>query len=90
MKYALAAASLLALVAAETHQVTVGPGLLYSPDSLTAANGDVVQFTFGSGHDVVSGSFSSPCQDDGKVYSGLPNDGDVFSVTINGTDPLWM
>ena len=90
MKYALTAASFLALVAAETHQVTVGPGLNYSPNTVTAADGDIVQFTFGSGHDVVSGSFGSPCENDGKIYSGNPNDGDVFSVTINGTDPIWM
>ena len=84
MKYALTAASLLALAAA------VGPGLNYSPDTLTAADGDVVSFTFGAGHDVVSGTFDSPCQNNGMIYSGMPNEGDIFSVTINGTDPLWM
>ncbi|RMD42465.1 hypothetical protein DV735_g2684, partial [Chaetothyriales sp. CBS 134920] len=90
MKYTLAASYLLALVAAETHQVTVGPGLSYSPDSLTAAEGDVVEFTFGEGHDVVSGSFDAPCQYDGSIYSGDPSDGEVFSVTINSTDPIWI
>ncbi|RMZ89435.1 hypothetical protein DV736_g3345, partial [Chaetothyriales sp. CBS 134916] len=90
MKYTLAAISLVVMVAAETHQVTVGPGLSYSPDSLTAAKGDVVEFTFGQGHDVVSGSFDSPCQNDGKIYSGEPGNGEVFSLTINSTDPLWI
>jgi plastocyanin len=90
MKYTLTAASLLALAAAEVHEVTVGPGLSYSPDTVTAAQGDVVQFKFGSGHDVVSGSFDSPCENNGKIYSGMPSDGDVFSVTIDNTDPIWM
>lgn len=90
MKYAFTVAALSAIASAATHQVQVGPGLSYSPDSLTASDGDVVQFTFGSGHDVVSGSLDSPCQPSGGVYSGMPNDGDVFSVTVNGTDPVWI
>ncbi|RMZ79888.1 hypothetical protein DV738_g2941, partial [Chaetothyriales sp. CBS 135597] len=90
MKYTLAASYLLALVAAETHQVTVGPGLSYTPDSLTAAEGDVVEFTFGQGHDVVSGKFDQPCQYDGTISSGQLGDGEVFSVTINSTDPIWI
>ena len=68
-----------------------GPrNLAYSPDTITAAEGDVVSFKFGSGHNVVSGSFDSPCQPDGTIYSGEGSDGDVFSVTINGTDPIWL
>lgn len=80
----------LASAHAATYNVTVGPGLSYSPSSVTASEGDVVAFTFGSGHDVVSGSFDSPCQPNGNIYSGEPNDGDVFSVTINSTDPIWV
>jgi plastocyanin len=90
MKYAYTTLALAALALAETHQVQVGPGLSYSPDTLTAAEGDIVQFTFGSGHDVVSGSFDSPCQPDGLISSGNPQDGDVFSVTIGSTDPMWI
>lgn len=91
MKYAYTTLSLAALaVAQQTYQVQVGPGFIYSPDSLTAAEGDIVQFTFGSGHDVVSGSFDSPCSPDGMVNSGRPSDGEVFSVTINSTDPMWI
>lgn len=90
MKYAIAFSSLAATGLAAVHQVTVGPGLSYSPDTVTAAQGDVVEFTFGSGHNVVSGSFDSPCQPSGGIYSGNPNDGDIFSVTVNNTDPVWI
>ena len=86
----IAAAALLAGAHAAVHEVTVGPGLQYSPNSVTASEGDVVQFKFGSGHNVVSGSFDSPCQPDGKLYSGEPQDGDVFSMRVNGTDPMWI
>ena len=90
MKYAFTLASIVALAAAETHEVTVGPGLAYSPETVTAAQGDIVQFKFGSGHNVVSGTFDSPCENNGMIYSGDPNDGDVFSVTVNSTDPIWI
>lgn len=91
MKYAYTTLSLAAFtVAQQTYQVQVGPGLSYSPDSVTAAEGDIVQFTFGSGHDVVSGAFDSPCQPDGVVSSGMGTDGQVFSVTINSTDAMWI
>jgi plastocyanin len=91
MKYAYSALPLAALtVAQQTIQVQIGPGLSYTPDTVTAAEGDIVQFTFGSGHDVVSGSFDSPCEADGMVSSGLGSDGQVFSVTVNSTDPIWM
>ena len=82
--------ALVATALAATYDITIGPGLNYSPDSITAAEGDIVSFTFGSGHNVVSGSFDSPCQPDGTIYSGDGSDGDVFSVTINGTDPIWL
>lgn len=90
MKSFIAVSALVATTFAATVEVTVGPGLNFSPDTVTAQQGDVVNFKFGSGHNVVSGSFDSPCQPDGKIYSGSPNDGDVFSVTVNGTDPTWI
>lgn len=50
--------SLLAGVRAASYHVTVGPGLSFSPDTISnAQEGDIVQFKFGSGHDVVSGTF---------------------------------
>lgn len=83
--------ALAATTFAKVYEVTVGPGLNYSPDTITdAAEGDIVSFTFGSGHNVVSGSFDDPCQPSGGIYSGDPQDGDVFSVTLNSTDPLWI
>lgn len=90
MKFILATSALVATALATTHQVTVGPGLSYSPSTITAAQGDFVSFKFGSGHNVVSGSFGSPCQPDGNIYSGDAGDGDVFSVMINSTDPVWI
>lgn len=90
MKSTLIASSFIASALAATHEVTIGPGLSYSPDTVTAAQGDIVSFKFGSGHNVVSGAFGSPCQPDGNIYSGNANEGDVFSVTINGTDPIWI
>jgi plastocyanin len=90
MKYALTSLAFASLTLAALHQVTVGPGLSYSPDTVTAAEGDIVQFTFGAGHNVVSGSFDSPCQPNGQIYSGSPNEGDVFSVTISSTDSIWI
>lgn len=81
----------LRLVAAEVHQVQIGPGLSYTPDTVTASEGDIVAFTFGAGHDVTQGSFNSPCQPvNGGIYSGEASQGDVFSVTINSTDPIWI
>lgn len=82
--------TLAATALASTINVQIGPGLNYSPDTITASPGDVVEFTFGSGHNVVSGSFDSPCQSDGNIYSGDGNDGDIFSVTINSTDTIWL
>ena len=90
MKYAYTTLSLAALALAETHQVQVGPGNNYSPDTLTAAAGDIVQFTFGSGHNVVSGPFDQPCQPDGTVYSGEPDEGEVFSMIVTSADPMWI
>ncbi|KAK7897846.1 hypothetical protein LTR67_004477 [Exophiala xenobiotica] len=75
------------------HNVKVGPGLTFTPDSVKAAVGDWVEFTFGSGHSVASSTFGAPCvpMDDGSsIYSGFPNDGDVWRIQINSTDPLWL
>jgi len=79
--------------ASGVHAVQVGPGLTFSPDSVTAAEGDWVEFTFGSGHSVAQSSFDAPCvpiSGDAGVYSGFPNDGDIWRIQINSTDPLWL
>ena len=86
-------ASSPASTASGIHQVQVGPGLKFTPDSLTAAEGDWVEFTFGSGHSVAQSSFDAPCvpiEGSTAVYSGFPNDGDIWRVMINSTDPLWL
>jgi plastocyanin len=51
--------------AAQTHNVTVGGpgGLAYSPDSISAAVGDTVIFTFLSqNHTVSQSAFATPCE----------------------------
>lgn len=88
--FLLSITTLLAGAHAANYHVNVGPGLSFSPSTITANEGDVVQFRFGSGHDVVSGNFDSPCQPNGNIYSGEPNDGDIFSVTLNSSDPIWI
>lgn len=74
------------------HQVTVGPAFSYTPDSLTAEEGDWIEFTFGRGHDVAQSTFDNPCVpvEGGGVYSGILADGDVWRFQVNSTDPLWL
>ncbi|KAK7414101.1 hypothetical protein QQX98_007044 [Neonectria punicea] len=91
----LALLSLLAGASAETHKVQVGKsGDVFSPDSIKAAKGDVIEFHFDSMHSVVAGDFKKPCNplSDGGFYSGSLPDGDksYFAVTINNTDPIFF
>jgi plastocyanin len=63
---------------AAVHTVMVGQdGLLkYSPDSITAAVGDQVEFHFASvPHSVAQGDEDNPCQPSGAngFYSGIVN-----------------
>ncbi|KAI1608579.1 hypothetical protein EDD36DRAFT_104183 [Exophiala viscosa] len=79
--------------ASGVHSVKVGPGLTFSPDTVTAAMGDWVEFTFGEGHSVAQSSFANPCQPmngSSYVYSGFPGDGDVWRIQVNSTSPLWL
>src|SRR3954452_18525341 len=50
--------------ASNIHQVAVGKkGLVFTPDPITAAAGDTIEFTFApGGHSVTRSTFSSPCQ----------------------------
>jgi plastocyanin len=63
--------------AAQTHNVTVGgTSLAYSPDTIEAAVGDTVIFTFLSqNHTVTQSAFATPCEKlDGGMDSGFqPN-----------------
>jgi len=66
-------AGLAATVVAKTIVITAGTGgLAFSPDTVTAAVGDVLEFHFvGSIHSAVQGDFSSPCvQSSGGFDSG--------------------
>jgi len=83
------------------HDVQVGiNGLAYTPNITTAAVGDAITFHFypggPGGHNVVQGSFDSPCTFlNGGFYSGfiitLTGESDnVFTITINDTNPIWI
>lgn len=58
---------------AAMHTVEVGEdGLAFNPQTITAVAGDMVVFELYPSHNVVQGSFSSPCQssDSGCRWSG--------------------
>ncbi|KAI9815046.1 MAG: hypothetical protein M1827_002889 [Pycnora praestabilis] len=88
------------MAAGMTHQVTVGgsAGLVYTPNTLEAAIGDMVQFTFMSeNHTVTQAAFAKPCVKLSGVDSGfMPNPNNtvnpapsfVFQVTTS--DPTWF
>ncbi|KAL6887044.1 Cupredoxin [Trichoderma evansii] len=76
-------------------RVEVGQtGLKYTPDTIKANKGDIVEFHFDGMHSVVAGDFSKPCTPatSGGFYSGILPTGDetFFSITINNTDPVFF
>ncbi|KAG5997222.1 hypothetical protein E4U43_002696 [Claviceps pusilla] len=92
---AAAAASLLAVqVSAKTIVIDVGKdGLVFSPDSVKADVGDVLEYHFNNVHSVAMGDFTSGCAPPSKggFYSGVvkaSTTNDVFQVTVNSTDPM--
>src|SRR5205807_1870892 len=83
-----------------THTVIVGgdAGLLYTPEYVMAAVGDVVLFQFmKQNHSATQSTFAKPCvKMAGGLDSGLtpnPNNTTVpaptFMVTVNTTSPTW-
>jgi len=88
-----------ASAASSVQTVSVGKdGLVYTPNTLTAAAGTTVEFHFfPPGHSVAQSSFESPCApiNASAFFSGgfsattgeAPN---VFTLTINDTTPLWF
>ncbi|GAD95504.1 serine-threonine rich protein, putative [Paecilomyces variotii No. 5] len=83
------------------HQVTVGgdAGLVYTPDSVMAAPGDMIQFNFMSkNHTVTQSSFGEPCKAmEGGVDSGFMPNADntvnpppMMMFQVMSTDPVWM
>ncbi|KAI9772615.1 MAG: hypothetical protein M1839_002428 [Geoglossum umbratile] len=72
-------------------------GLVYTPDTITAAMGDQVQFTFyPQNHSVIQAAFSSPCNPlAGGIFSGFVpvssgQSSQVFAVDITNTNPIWL
>jgi len=97
---ALVAATGASLVSAQTiHNVTVGVGgLVYNPNQITAAMGDIVSFEFHpANHTLTQNTFAAPCVPlAGGVTSGfLPVAATatafpVFSFMVNAATPLWF
>ncbi|KAI1107342.1 Cupredoxin [Jackrogersella minutella] len=96
-----AAATSAAAGAAATHTVTVGgaAGLVYTPDSIQAAVGDMVIFTFMSANHTASQStFAEPCKlMAGGMDSGFqPNANNTVNpppqvaMQVMTADPLWF
>lgn len=104
MRFTLASATLAIAAAATsasaaTFQVEVGNGgLTFSPNTVTANVGDVVNFVYyPKNHTVTQSSFAAPCQPlangiDSGFQPVAANATQVpsFSMTVNVTTPLWF
>ncbi|KAF3491048.1 uncharacterized protein GIQ15_00565 [Arthroderma uncinatum] len=89
----LATVALAGLAAAKTVEVKVAEnGLTFTPNKIVADLHDQVVFKFSKGgHDVSSGPFNNPCKpESNSLYSGKLNEGDVFSVNVTSTNPVWI
>ncbi|KAK3312199.1 hypothetical protein B0H66DRAFT_395551 [Apodospora peruviana] len=96
----LATSLLTSMASAKTIRIDVGQtGLSFTPDSVTAAKGDVLEYHFHAPlpHSVTMGDFSTPCNPakTGGFYSGVVQTAsgentNVFSVTVNSTDPIFF
>ncbi|KAK6001216.1 hypothetical protein QM012_002547 [Aureobasidium pullulans] len=89
--------SLLGSAYAASHSIDVGEGgLVFSPNSTTAAVGDTVTFHFyPRAHGVARSSYASPCAaidngfNSGFVQVASGESATTFTITINNTDPIW-
>ena len=75
------------------HSVAVGPALTFTPDVITAAEGDWIEFTFTAGHSVAQSSFDAPCvplASGAGVYSGFPGNDAIWRFQVNSTAPIWL
>lgn len=88
------------------HVVKVGSAngtLKYSPNSLTAAKGDMVQFQFApANHTVTQSTFDQPCQPIAMnsnvtgIYSGFmpvsatATDTPTYTIMVKDTKPMWF
>lgn len=90
----------ISTAAKQTHTVQVGAlgELIYGPNQLNAALGDIVRFDFLKlNHSVTQPSFAKPCTYNGGFDTGLKqfnpqNISGKFLVDfqVNTTDPLWF
>jgi plastocyanin len=73
----------------------MAPALLYTPESITAAVGDMVMFQFmQKNHTVTQSTFADPCRKmDGGMDSGFMvnpegKPGVTWNMTVETTEPL--
>ncbi|GAB1312563.1 Cupredoxin [Madurella fahalii] len=90
--------ALAATTTAASHRIDVGrSGLTFTPDSITAAIGDTIEFYFvGGTHDAVTGDYGAPCTPNASgerfssgIQTGSATNRNVFQVTVNTTEPLY-
>jgi len=102
MRFALtsvALATLATTVAGVAHQVQVGgTTLVFTPNQVTAAVGDTINFVFGpKNHTATQSTFAAPCTgmtggaDSGfmAVQAGAAT-APTYTVTVTQTTPLWF
>jgi plastocyanin len=100
--------ALLGLASAQTkmHVVSVsGNGNTFSPDSIQAAVGEMIQFQFRAGnHSVVQSNFDNPCEPIGMhgnvtgFFSGYQDVAaseamdmiPTYTVQVTDTKPIWV
>ena len=90
---AAAAATTAAGGSSKVQSVQVGKnGFVFTPDTITAGEGDVIEFVIQPGHSVARSSFDNPCApiSGAGIYSGAISSMETFSVTVNSTDPIWL
>ena len=82
------------------HTVAVGNGgFTYSPNTITAAKGETIEFHFFAPlHSVAQGDFATPCTPpangtgffSGDISTSSGENANVFTVKINDTNPIWF
>ncbi|KAK0464376.1 Cupredoxin [Desarmillaria tabescens] len=104
MRFFVVAAAIASIASAANITVKVGEnsGLTFDPTSVTAAEGDIVQFQFlAKNHTVTQSTFADPCQkmttpsegvDSGFVpVSNASTEVPMWSFTVNNASaPLWF
>lgn len=92
--FALNAYAALAVAATIDIQVSSSSNALtYSPNSVTANQGDMVVFSWqAADHTVVQGQgVSAPCQPQvNGFYSGFQGPATTFTIEVNNTEPIWF